>query len=201
MCSASGLAQTRHALLNKGQVYFGIAELVGQAQHFVPVVAWRSSHNQRVAASLYVGAGVRELNNVCLTTEVRVASRQTLNFAERLPDLVHDALSEVSTIAHQQRSTFQRLIDTKLSDEDAERAIIEMIRMDIVSPSKSGLVIEQWDSPENEALAAKRNVWRLYNTRSPAATSRSAPTDAVNALIERSPRLMSFCKAMVLERL
>lgn len=191
--------QVKHATANKGAVYFGIAELACESSSVVPVVGWRSSHNQRVSATLYLGAGLADQNIITLTNEVKILARQTIGFQERLPSVVCEGLEKLRTLSRQQSKTFAAFRRIRLSRMEAEQAIIEMIRQDVINPSKAKCVIEEWDMPEAQFLRGSRNVWRLFH----AAAESYKPvgdTDAVSTLIDRSPLLMAFMKDITMNK-
>ncbi|MCK5923498.1 MAG: hypothetical protein KAG66_21360, partial [Methylococcales bacterium] len=154
--------QTTHALYSKNEVYFGMSEIQHRAKYYSPIVAWRASHNQRVSATLYVGAGMPHINAVCLNNAIKVTARQTVHFHNRLETMVHGALAQATVLFHHQQSTFARFRDTELTDAEAECAIIEMIRRGIIAPSKAGFVIDQWDTLDTTRLNGVSNVWRLF---------------------------------------
>lgn len=191
--------QVAHSI-NKGNIYFGMTEVTGKARSFVPVIAWRASHNQRISATIYMGVGLRENNIIVLTNEVPVALRQTINFKERLPVAVEDSIEQLSVMAREHTHTISLMRKTYLSDANAERAICGMIREDILSPSQSGQALAQWDMPDNENLQAKRTVWRLFHAVA-LGYKPKGDTDAVSTLINRTPRLMAYCKGLVLDNI
>lgn len=193
-------AQTAHALLSHGEIYFGMCEVQSKSKVAVPIIGWSASHNQRISATLYFGAGVRDLNNLCFNTEVKVAGRQTINFRDRVATLVDSAIGDVETMSRQQRATFAHFLSVRLGTDEAECAIVQMVRDGIISPSKVGAVIKQWDFPDAAKLQRRRNVWRLFNAV--ASTYKPVGTrDAIGTLVERSPRLLAACKELVMEKL
>jgi len=191
--------QIAHSI-NAGNIYFGLCELATKSRFFVPVMAWRASHNQRVSATLFLGAGIPEYNTIVLIDELTIFSRQTKNFSERLPDLINDVISQVPALSKSQQTTFKYFHDIELTDVEAECAIIEMVREDIVPPSRVGQVISLWDEPADPSLSKSNSVWRLFLSVADSYKPRGE-TDGIGALINRSPRLMAFCKGLVVDRL
>ena len=192
--------QTAHAITHGGGAYFGIAELACESSTVVPIVGWRSSHNQRVSATLFLGAGLPEQNIITLTNEYKIFTRQSIGFQERLPSVVQEGLQHLKTISKDQNRNFARFRKIRLSGMEAEQAIIEMIRQDIINSSKAKAVIDEWDMPEAQFLRGSRNVWRLFH----AAAESYKPigdTDAISILIERSPLLMAFMKDITMNKL
>lgn len=191
--------QTAHATTSKGATYFGIAELACESSTVVPIVGWRSSHNQRVSATLYLGAGLPEQNIVTLTNEIKIFARQTIGFQERLPSVVQEGLQHLDVLSKQQSKTFARFRRMRLSSMEAEQAIIEMIRQEVINPSKAKNVIDEWDMPQAQFLRGSRNVWRLFH----AAAESYKPmgeTDAISILLDRSPLLMAFMKDLTMNK-
>lgn len=194
------IVQTIHTLSNNDDIYFGMAELHSHDEFFIPVLFWQSSHNQRVSARLFVGAGIRDHNNVVITSDISVLARQTGNYDKRMPEQIKVALHQFNTLVRQQNKAFSLFRRTKLVDMDAECSIVEMIRQGIIPPSKSHQVIEHWDNPEFADLEQYKTVWRLFNAVAQTYKPKG-DTDAVSTLIDRSPMLVNFCKDLVMERL
>jgi len=113
--------------------------------------------------------------------------------------MISKSLDDLAILEKEQQRAFARFKRTRLSSIEAEQAIIDMVRQDIISPSKAGLVIAEWDMPTRQFLRGSRSVWRLFH----AVAESYKPvgdTDSISTLIDRTPYLMAYMKDMVMAR-
>ena len=188
---------TIHSLTANGDQYFGMTMLDGDADFFAPVLGWRTAHNQRTGVKLYMGAGFFDYDTLCISSELALAMRQTNTFAQKLPLLMQDSFASLLKLSKLQTSTFRSFKQTNISESTAEHAMIDMLRHGVINVKRIEQVISQWDFPDDPALRKRKTVWRLFCAVA-GSYKPVTSTDAISALVERSPRLMDYCKDMVI---
>ena len=187
---------TIHSLSANGDQYFGMTMLDNDADYYAPVLAWKTAHNQRTGVKLYIGAGFFETDTLCMTREMALAMRQTNTFAQKLPLLMQDSFVSLLKLSKLQTSTFKSFKQTQISESTAEHAMIDMLRHGVINVKRIEQVISQWDFPDDPALRKRKTVWRLFCAVADSYKPVTS-TDAISTLVERSPRLMDYCKDMV----
>jgi len=189
------IQQAQFGALKDGSRFFGLFEVTNGflAEDYSTVIGLRASHDQSIAAGIVAGSGVFVCDNLCFSGEVKVGTKQTTNILDRLPELVNTAVNKVSTLIAHQHDRFSQYKDTQIGKRAGDAAIVELIRRDAISPSQSGRVIEQWDTPTHEEFEQDGfSAWRLHN----AVTEVYKPTNGhtyMQTLPKRSQALTQFC--------
>ena len=192
-------SDTVHSVSANGDQYFGMSMLDTKDKCFAPIVGWHNAHNQRSSITLYSGAGFFETDSLCMSGKVMIPMRQTPSFADKLPPIVRSSLTQLLQKNRQQAGTYRSFKSTLITEAEAEHAIIDMIRTGVINVKRVEHVISQWDYPDDQALRKRKTVWRLFC----AVASSYKPvtsTDAISTLIDRSPRLMDYCKDMIINK-
>lgn len=196
--SGIGLTMTQsvHALANDGARYFGMMEVQRADRPSSPewstVIGLRASHDQAFAAQIVAGSGVFVCDNLCFSGAVKVGTKQTTYFADRLPEMVHGALRRVATLVDVQEDKFDRYKRADLPERLANASITEMIRRGVITGSMAPRVIAEWDEPSHEEFAQSKNVWRLHNAVTEAYKP-TGQTNAIGTLTTRSTKLGEVC--------
>lgn len=144
--------------------FFGLLSLRSDYNDYTPIVGLRGSHDQSLPRAIALGQQVFVCDNLSFTGERVLSTKQTKRIAERIPKLINNAITDFPSLIEAQNTFIHDLRSYKLSRSEADAAITEIIRRGIVTPSRAGQLIEQWDRPEHEEHAEDgRSLWRLHN--------------------------------------
>ena len=147
-------------------------------------VGFRGSHDMSFPRGICGGTRVFVCDNLGFSGELLVKSKQTLNLEHRLPVLMEHWVRELAERFGYMGKMVDAYRSTKITDETAAHAIIEMARRNIVNWGELGKVTEEWYSPAHEEHAeGGKNVYRLWN----AATENLKPRNPEHP---RLPNLM-----------
>lgn len=190
------IQQERFGALKDGARFFGLLEVVNghKADDYATVIGLRASHDQSIAAGIVAGSGVFVCDNLCFSGEVKIGTKQTTNILDRLPYLVHDAISSVGRLVDMQHERFGKYKETEIPKRVGDAAITELVRRGAVNPSQVGRVIEQWDTPKHEEHAQFGNsVWKLQSAVTEVYKPAEGQNTNMGVLPERSQTLTQFC--------
>ena len=183
---------TRHATMAKGAIYIGLSELATTSTRVAPILAWRVSHTQRFAATLYVGLGVRGVNNFCFSSEIPLGV-PGIGWEARITTLIGEAAREIRAAFSIHAAALKRLDELAISETQAMMEITRLYRAEVLHSSRLGFIIHDWYAPPDVSLR-QANGWRLFNIicayYKPAQTvmTQGSPGTLLN-LMERSQRL------------
>jgi hypothetical protein len=125
----------------------------------------RGSYAQTMSRAICVGNRVFCCDNMAFSSEIVVGTKQTLNVANRLPQLLADAVARIPAFAQHQIDRFDAYKNKRVADRAGDALLVECVRRAILNPSQIGKAIEYWDAPEHpEHLErGQRTAYTLYN--------------------------------------
>jgi hypothetical protein len=88
-------------------------------------VGWRNSMNKTLPASIAVGSRVFVCDNLCLSGELIIKRRHTLNIMADLPNMIAGALDKIEGYADRQFAFYERLRDIKITDDEAVAVVAQ----------------------------------------------------------------------------
>lgn len=157
------IASQTHALYRDGARYFGLFELTNGEDYSI-IVGLRNSHDMSFAAGLVMGSNVFVCDNLAFSGEIRISRKHTTHIKRDLPQMVNVAVGRLGAARMSQDMRIAAYKDTELSDLQADHLIVEMVRSQILVPTKIKGVIAEWDNPRHpEHVQAGRTAWRLFN--------------------------------------
>jgi len=187
-----------------GNRFFGLMEVGDPRRDFSLLIGLRASHDQSLSRSLAVGSRTWVCDNLAFSGDVKVSTRQTLNVQHRLPDMVARAMDRVPQMIEAQDRRFDAYRNAGIRPDDGDHLLVEMVRRDILPPSKLGLALREWDEPRHEEHAEQgHSAWRLYNAVTeaikPPPTSRQANAPGAMNRTQKLTHLIDNELGLVLE--
>ena len=173
--------------------------------HFL--VGFRGSHDQSFSRGICAGDRILVCDNLLFSGEFGFNTVHTLNLKDRLQVLLDGLMGDLMERFLSRYESMKNYRRTRISDETASHAIIEMARRDIVNWSELGKVTEEWYSPSHEEHAEDGNtVWRLQNAATEAMRIRNAGHPRMPAMMGRAtnrefgkgPRLEALLDEVIL---
>lgn len=158
------LVQQQHALTRNGDRYFGMLQVANGsgAEDYSLVIGLRNSHDKRFPAGFCVGSGVFVCDNLAFSSEVVLARRHTLNIMDDLPNLVARGLGKLSDHRNLMDHRVEAYKLAMISNQEAESAIIQMLRVKAVTTTQVKDIVHEWDQPSHKEFNTG-NVWKLFN--------------------------------------
>ena len=156
-----------HVLNKSGNQYFGMAELYNDTayQEYRLVGGWRNSYDKSLAAKFVVGSCVFVCSNLAFSGEIMIGRKHTANVLRDLPTLLNEAAKQVTPLRDLQDRRFERYKKAPLNDYIVNSAIVDIIRKNIIPPSKVGLLIQECYEPRHEEhlTDGHRTGWTVFN--------------------------------------
>jgi len=140
------------------------------------LVALRGAHDQSISRGLAIGSRVIVCSNLCFHGDLgNWRSKQTTNIADRIPEMVRDAVSGLGTAGERLTVDFNNFSDTEITRDSGENVLVDIHRHGGFSGSQLARALQDWDRCSVEEHTANgRNLWWLFNS----ATHALKPTGA-----------------------
>lgn len=158
-------ADEKYGVTKDGARFFGVAELAYNGSELNArnslTVGFRSSLDKSIAPMLAFGSRVFVCDNMAFSGEVVISRKQTTYIHRDFPLRVSEAVARISNARARQDERFDRYQSTVLSAGDAEHGMIELLRREVVNPSRMAKLVGEWDTPSFDHGGP--SVWRLFN--------------------------------------
>lgn len=167
---ALDISEEAFGLTKDGNRFFGLMTLTSKNDEYATLLGLRSSHDESMARGIALGSRVFVCDNLSMTGEHLVKTKNTTHVMKRLPGLISAAIAKLPGEIERQDKLFERFKHTVFDENVADAVLVESVRRDILPPSKLGKVIDVWDR-ENGAGADIEVLygddptgWKLYNS-------------------------------------
>ena len=140
------------------------------------LVALRGAHDQSISRGLAIGSRVMVCSNLCFHGDLgNWASKQTTNIAQRIPEMVSDAVAGLGAAGRKLTIDFDAFNAKQITRETGDKVLLDIYRSGGFSASQMGRAVDDWDECSvGEHTANGRNLWWLFNS----ATHALKPTGA-----------------------
>ena len=130
------------------------------------LVGLRSSHDQSVSRALSIGSQVTVCTNLCFHGSLgNWKSKQTTNIAQRVPEMVADAVAGLGTAGQRLTIDFDQFNAQQITRDAGDKVLLDIYRNSGFSPSQMCRAITDWDKCSVEEHTANgRNLWWLFNS-------------------------------------
>lgn len=160
------ITEEEHALAAGGQQYFGGFALTGdliQSDNRRLVFGLRNSHNKTAASAACMGNSMMVCDNMCFSSDVKLARRHTANILGDLDLLLNTAISKIVTSFNDMSSRIEAYKGRTLSNPAASDLTANLAAMEIVPRTLVYDVIKEFRDPRHPEFRG-RNLWSLYNS-------------------------------------
>ena len=176
-----------------------IAPLEGdliQSKDWTITVGLRGSHDQRIPRGMVLGTSVLVCSNLCFHGNIaNFATKQTINIAARLPELIREAVTHIPQMAEKQETVFNRYKVAQFQPNYGDQMLVELYRQGAFASPQLTTAIDEWHAPsyerhtEHDRDDGKWSAWRLFNACTEALKPTGNTTNMVT--IEQRSRKVS----------
>jgi hypothetical protein len=155
------IAEEDHAITEDGSRYFGMMTLRSPYGNYGDLVGLRNSHDKSFPIGIAFGSRVFVCDNLAFIGDHVIKRKHTVNAKRELPGLVTEIIAPLQQqrIAQNQKLvTYQK---TPLTDAQADHAIMDMYRQDVIGVQRIADVLRVWEHPEHDYGGP--TAWRLFN--------------------------------------
>ena len=130
------------------------------------LVALRGAHDQSISRGLAIGSRVMVCSNLCFHGDLgNWASKQTTNIAQRIPEMVADAVAGLGDAGRKLTIDFDAFNAKQITREAGDKVLLDIYRSGGFSASQMGRAVDDWDKCSvGEHTANGRNIWWLFNS-------------------------------------
>jgi hypothetical protein len=184
-----------HHLTRNGKRYFGMFELLhdGMNEQHALVAGIRNSLDMAFALTLLIGGQVFICDNLQFSAANVMKRKHTTHILRDLPGILTDMVSTTGIESKVLDARYDQYQQVWLTDSEADRLMVSMVRQGAVNTSRIGKVIQEWYEPtatnDDGVLLdhGPKKVWRLLNAATEAL--KGAP---IHDMPERTLRLQSI---------
>lgn len=158
------IVQEEHALARGGLRYFGGFSLTGSdiaGQDRNIVLGLRNAHDKSFAASVAVGNRMMVCENLCFSSDIKLARRHTTNIMADLPRILSDAVARV--VSHW-NDMGRRIESYKATEvENAADLLVQLVDSKAFPARDIYNAIQEFRNPRHEEFKGG-SLWTLYNS-------------------------------------
>jgi hypothetical protein len=160
------ITEEKHALARGGQRYFGGFQITGpsiQSAERSLVVGLRNSHDRTFAASICVGNRMMVCENLCFSSDIKLARRHTSNILRDIPRVLSEAIGRLFSHWTDMGTRISRYQTTEIGWEEACALAVRLTESKALPQRDLFPVIQEFKSPRHEVFNTP-TLWNLYNS-------------------------------------
>jgi hypothetical protein len=166
------ITEEHHGIMPDGLRYFGLLTLKSAHGDYTHTVGLRNSNDKSWPIGIAFGSRVFVCDNTAFTGEKVIKRRHTPNAKRDLPALVAEAIEPLHEAKLAMSQQYNRFKAAELGDYEADAAIMQMYRDNVINVQRIANVAEAWDNPPFDW--GGKSAWRLFNAATFAMTGRVA---------------------------
>jgi len=158
------ITEEEHALARGGLRYFGGFALKGtgaKGRDRKIVLGLRNAHDKSFAASVAVGNQMLVCENLCFSSDVKLARRHTTNILADLPRVLSSAVARVTSHWRDMGNRIQSYKETEV--ESASDLIVQLVDAKAFPARDIYKAVEEFRNPRHEEFKGG-SLWTLYNS-------------------------------------
>ena len=160
------ITEEEHALARGGQRYFGGFALTGEdikSEDRRLVFGLRNSSDKSVAASACMGNSMMVCDNMCFSSDVKLARRHTLNILRDLDGMLTDAISRIVSSWQDMGHRIEAYKETEISKERASDLVVDLAEAKAFPERDVYKAVKEFRSPRHPEFRGN-TLWSLYNS-------------------------------------
>ena len=157
--------EEEHALACGGDQYFGGFAIKGndiEAKDRRLVVGLRNAHNKRFSASVCIGNQMMVCENLCFSSDVKLARKHTKNIVNDLPRVLADAISRVVSHWSDMGKRIDAYQATEIASNRAADLLVNLVDAKALPKGKIYDTVEEFRNPRHDEFKGG-SLWTLYN--------------------------------------
>lgn len=155
-----------HSLARGGQRYFGGFALKGadiEGSDRQIVLGLRNAHDKSFAASICVGNRMMVCENLCFSSDIKLARRHTTNIMNDLPRVLSDAVARVVSHWNDMGKRIELYKETEISRDRVADLLIDLVDAKAFPARDIYNAVQEFRNPRHEEFKGS-TLWTLYNS-------------------------------------
>lgn len=167
--------EENYGVTEDGARFFGLLSLRSTYGDYEDTVALRNSHDKKFPIGVGFGSRVFVCDNLAFIADHVVKRRHTANAKRDLPGLVGELIEPLALVREVQHKRLLTYKGTAFDDYQADHAIMEMYRNDVIGVQRIADVEQAWREPPHDW--GERTAWRLFNAATFSLQGRTLESD------------------------
>ena len=159
------ITQEEHALARNGLRYFGGFALKGkgiEGDDRQLVLGLRNAHDKSFAASVCIGNQMMVCENLCFSSDVKLARRHTKNIVQDLPRVLSSAISRVVSHWADMGKRIDAYKSVEVPKANAADMVIDLVDAKAFPARDVYKAVKEFEAPRHEEFKGG-TLWTLYN--------------------------------------
>ena len=159
------VTQEEHALGRGGQRYFGGFALKGKDMESSDrqlVLGLRNSHDKSFASSVCIGNQMLVCENLCFSSDVKLARRHTLNIVRDLPLVLSSAISRVVSHWADMGKRIEAYKNTEVISNRCSDLVVDLVDAKAFPAGDVYKAVQEFRNPRHDEFKGG-SLWTLYN--------------------------------------
>ena len=160
------ITEEEHALARGGQRYFGGFALTGddiKGEDRRLVFGLRNSSDKSTAASACMGNSMMVCDNMCFSSDVKLARRHTVNILRDLDGMLAKAISRIVTSWHDMGQRIEAYKVAEISNDRASNLVVDLAEVKALPERDVYKTAKEFRSPRHPEFRGN-TLWNLYNS-------------------------------------
>lgn len=160
------ILEEEHGLARGGLRYFGGFALTGkgiEGEDRQVVLGLRNSHDKAFAAAICIGNRMLVCDNLCFSSDVKLARRHTTHIMADLPRVVSQAVARVVSHWQDMSRRIERYKETEVSESLASDLLVKLVDCKALPARDIYKSIVEFRAPRHEEFKGN-TLWNLYNS-------------------------------------
>lgn len=155
------IVDEQHAILPDGMRYFGVMNLRSAYGDYTDVLGLRNSHDKTFPIGIAFGSKTFVCDNLAFIGDHVIRRKHTSKAKRELPGLITEIVQPLQAQRLAQNQKLLTYQQTPVADAEADHAIMQLYRNDVIGVKRIGDVLEQWERPAHDW--GDKTAWRLFN--------------------------------------
>ena len=159
------ITQEEHALARNGLRYFGGFALKGkgiEGDDRQLVLGLRNAHDKSFAASVCIGNQMMVCENLCFSSDVKLARRHTTNILRDLPMVLSNAISRVVSHWADMGKRIESYKNTEVQRDRCADMVIDLVDAKAFPARDVYKAVQEFRNPRHDEFKGG-SLWTLYN--------------------------------------
>lgn len=172
-----------YGVTEDGNRFFGVLTLKSTYTGYSDMLGLRNSHDKSLPVGIAFGSRVFVCDNMAFVSDSVIRTKHTAKLKMRLPGLIGELIEPIALQREQQHQKLLTYQTTPLDQDEADHAIMECYRQDIIGVQRIAEVHEAWQNPPFDWGAP--TAWRLFNAATYALTGRVAENPSITTNLHK----------------
>ena len=159
------ITQEEHALARNGLRYFGGFALKGkgiEGDDRQLVLGLRNAHDKSFAASVCIGNQMMVCENLCFSSDVKLARRHTTNILRDLPMVLSNAISRVVSHWADMGKRIESYKNTEVQRDRCADMVVDLVDAKAFPARDVYKAVQEFRNPRHDEFKGG-SLWTLYN--------------------------------------